>query len=228
MILTCESCSTQFSVSAEQLGAAGRRVKCSRCGNSWFQKPDAAEVPPSAEAAAPAAAAQASPAEEALAEPRRRNRPPVVIAEKPKAARLSHKLAAVAMLMIGAVLQTILILHYLGAGGTLLAGIGLRDSSSFRFEPLAFETLPGQGEKFTLALNGRVKNISDEAASAPPVRIALFDMHGRQVSELDYQFPEGMLAAGETASFQPKINNIPSAITRVKLDIGNSLERALR
>lgn len=225
MILTCESCSTQFSVTAEQLGEAGRRVKCSRCGHNWFQKPEATEAPAGAEAGA---AAAASPAEEALQEPRRRSRPPVVVAKGPKQARLGQKLAAVTMLMIGAVLQAVLALHYLGAGGTLLAGIGLGETRAFQFAPLTFEALPGQGDKFTLALSGEVKNTSSAALMAPPVRIALLDMHGRQISELDYRFPEGALAAGETISFQPKINNIPPSITRVKLDLGNSLERALR
>ena len=42
MHLICPSCETTFFVAPEQLGSAGRRVKCGSCGHNWHQEPPAA------------------------------------------------------------------------------------------------------------------------------------------------------------------------------------------
>ena len=40
MIITCPNCSTQFSLNADQLGDAGRYVRCAKCAHRWFAEPD--------------------------------------------------------------------------------------------------------------------------------------------------------------------------------------------
>ena len=69
MQIHCPTCATSYMVEPASLGAAGRTVRCSRCGTTWFAAaPAAAVVPPAAGAetiAAPAgtrAAAAAAPA----------------------------------------------------------------------------------------------------------------------------------------------------------------------
>ncbi len=37
MILTCPNCNSQFKVSIEALGNKGRSVRCSACGETWFE-----------------------------------------------------------------------------------------------------------------------------------------------------------------------------------------------
>ena len=49
MILTCPSCTTRFLLSAQVLAPDGRRVKCSNCGEEWFQLPDPDELVDNAE-----------------------------------------------------------------------------------------------------------------------------------------------------------------------------------
>ena len=44
MILTCPNCTTRFLLSAQVLAPEGRRVKCSACGEEWFQLPDPDEL----------------------------------------------------------------------------------------------------------------------------------------------------------------------------------------
>lgn len=39
MILTCPRCQTRFSLGESALGTDGRKVKCGRCAEVWFQKP---------------------------------------------------------------------------------------------------------------------------------------------------------------------------------------------
>jgi predicted Zn finger-like uncharacterized protein len=43
MILKCPSCQTQYKLSTEQLGVAGREVRCVTCSHTWFQLPE--EIP---------------------------------------------------------------------------------------------------------------------------------------------------------------------------------------
>ena len=38
MIIVCPQCNTKYSLSVKALGLKGKRVKCSNCGNEWFQK----------------------------------------------------------------------------------------------------------------------------------------------------------------------------------------------
>jgi predicted Zn finger-like uncharacterized protein len=44
MILTCPQCETRFLLSALVLAPGGRRVKCSNCGEIWFEEPDMKEL----------------------------------------------------------------------------------------------------------------------------------------------------------------------------------------
>ena len=37
MYIACPSCDTKFVILPEQIGASGRKVKCSKCGNIWHQ-----------------------------------------------------------------------------------------------------------------------------------------------------------------------------------------------
>lgn len=96
MTLTCPSCGARFRIAPEQLGPAGRRVRCGDCRHTWHQQPVAEAVaaeqagaraaaepfapgaapaepaPPKAaapKAAAPKAAAEAPPPTEAETEP---------------------------------------------------------------------------------------------------------------------------------------------------------------
>ncbi len=47
MILTCPNCKTAFSIPDGALGTDGRKVRCARCENRWFAKPeDIQDVPP--------------------------------------------------------------------------------------------------------------------------------------------------------------------------------------
>ena len=44
MILTCPKCESKFMLSAQALAPDGKRVKCSSCGETWFEEPDPDEL----------------------------------------------------------------------------------------------------------------------------------------------------------------------------------------
>jgi len=48
MILTCPNCATRYLVNPAKLRPGGRRVRCARCGETWFE-----EAPPQSEPDAP-------------------------------------------------------------------------------------------------------------------------------------------------------------------------------
>lgn len=61
MILTCPSCSTKFNVKDEALLPNGRKVRCSRCGNTWHATLDGGGAAPAKPAPPPAPAAAPKP-----------------------------------------------------------------------------------------------------------------------------------------------------------------------
>ena len=40
MIITCPGCGASFNVNPDALGAAGRKVRCSKCSHQWLALPD--------------------------------------------------------------------------------------------------------------------------------------------------------------------------------------------
>ncbi|MEC7028886.1 MAG: MJ0042-type zinc finger domain-containing protein [Pseudomonadota bacterium] len=40
MIITCDECHTRYVVPSQQIWEDGRRVRCTSCGNEWYQEPD--------------------------------------------------------------------------------------------------------------------------------------------------------------------------------------------
>src|SRR4051794_9203064 len=43
MILTCPQCATRYQIEDSKFPAGGRKVRCAKCGQQWFQEPPAPE-----------------------------------------------------------------------------------------------------------------------------------------------------------------------------------------
>ncbi len=46
MLIVCSRCTTGYDVRPQALGAAGRKVRCTRCGAEWIALPSAIPLPP--------------------------------------------------------------------------------------------------------------------------------------------------------------------------------------
>ena len=77
MILTCPSCATRYTVDAAKFPAAGRQVRCAKCGHNWFQPGPGPEeaAEPEILAPEPEPVREAAPAQESVPEPESAPRP---------------------------------------------------------------------------------------------------------------------------------------------------------
>src|ERR1043166_6631785 len=99
MILTCPSCDTRYSVDGSKFPAAGRTVRCAKCGHSWHQVGETPESEPAP--AAPEAMSESAPTTQAFesesVSPARKFAPPLVtVAEAVPRTPLGPKIAVVA------------------------------------------------------------------------------------------------------------------------------------
>jgi predicted Zn finger-like uncharacterized protein len=80
MILTCPECATRYDIDSAKFPAAGRKVRCKKCGHVWFQAGEASEAVPESVAAPTPIPAPAPVAEDTEAPP-----PATVAAPEPEA-----------------------------------------------------------------------------------------------------------------------------------------------
>jgi predicted Zn finger-like uncharacterized protein len=191
MILTCPECATSYFVDDSRIAGAGRTVKCSNCGARWTARPDGAEAaaPPSPpKPAPPPQAAAPPPVDEVVFEA-----PPVVVpltrARRSTASgREAHgkvlvwgaSAVAVVALIAGAIVFRAQVVQMLPASQKAYAGLGLPVSSlvieKVHAEP-AF-----QGGRPVLSVTGQLRNLRDDAAAAPALRVSLLDRFGKAVA----------------------------------------------
>lgn len=256
MILTCPNCQTQFSLSATALGAKGRKVKCSRCSHSWFQKPEEqpevvalkAEAANDTDAAiaavsdildagggapeAESSATETPSATDAILEQAEAVRPVVkpAAASAPPAPVMAGpwlKIATVAVWCLVLITGIFAAVPLLGHA-KLAYGLGLQPTHSFALEGMGMAVHPAKDKKLGLVFNGDVRSSAGETLPAPVVSITLYDHLDREMRTLDYSFPVANIEAGKTLAFDPKINNIPDSLSRVVLELGNAVEQKLR
>jgi predicted Zn finger-like uncharacterized protein len=242
MILTCSSCDTRYSVDGSKFPAAGRTVRCAKCGNSWHQ---GAETPEPEEAmAAPAAAAttpQATPAPAADAaapeadpdpypvntpSPTRTYAPAAAIAQ-PRAP-LGPTLAVVAgwagligvvlLIALGAVRyrQTVADIWPQSAG--VYSDMGLHVSANgidFRQVNYHRESEDGQ---MVLAVSGMIVNASSHALSVPQnVRITLSDASNHELYHWTFKPDATVLKPGQSVPFITRLSSPPAAARHLEV-----------
>lgn len=193
MILTCPECATSYFVDDSRISAAGRIVKCSNCGARWTALPEGAQGAPSPKpkpAPAPPPPAPPAPAATPVDEVVFDEPPPEPApVRKPAPARgdargkvvvLAASAVAIAGLIAAAILFRAQVVQLLPAAGGAYAGLGLPVSS------LAIEQVHAQagfqGGRPALSITGQLRNLRDEAADAPPLRVSLLDRMGKPVA----------------------------------------------
>lgn len=201
MIITCPSCSTRFQIADNALGPAGRKVRCAKCGENWWQDP----APIEAEAPLPAPEPADSPPEvPAIPERPREIRTPGVqwpeIRSEPPPWQLSDRGIRNGWILLGVFLLA-LVTGVLTAQGTL-TGVwpeSRRLYAALGMEPDAVapvfdmrETRARWEENGTvLLIEGRLVNLTEADQPYPEVRLVLRDASGAVIAAIPMRPGDG-------------------------------------
>jgi predicted Zn finger-like uncharacterized protein len=240
MILACPSCATRFNLDEQRLGGRARRVRCSRCKHEWVQAPESApapqptDVPPAAPPEPVVFAAAAEPAAMPPFEPERPDLremlPPPLSADDPLMVpqdrggghRRSRGVAIGWIVLILIVAGVIAILYVARdrvmeiwppsiQAYELLGLASLPSGAGLAIQDVTATTAPAaEGMPTVLAVKGRVVNISRATRRIPPLRASLRDPSGEEVRGWDFGLPRQMLAPGESADFDTRLDSPPT------------------
>jgi predicted Zn finger-like uncharacterized protein len=198
MILTCPECATSYFVDDSRIAGVGRTVKCSNCGARWTARPEGAEPQPAAPPSPAPAPATAAPLVDELVVDPRPAPPPRPLEPQPFRSGFSRiapsrrrgggspvvvwagSAVAAVVLIAAAILFRAQVVQMLPASQAAYAGLGMPVSS------LAIEKVRAdpafQGGRPVLAVSGQIRNLRDEPADAPPLKVSLLDRFGRPVA----------------------------------------------
>jgi predicted Zn finger-like uncharacterized protein len=237
MILTCTSCGTRYSVDGAKFPAAGRTVRCAKCGNSWHQ---AAETPaeplPETEVLSSAPARETRPAGDeakgfesfpaSTASPTRAFAPQPTVAEPRPSLWPMLKVAGGWALLIGSVLviaaaavryrQTIAVAWPQSAG--VYSSLGLHVNTSgidFRSVDYRRESEDGQ---VVLAVTGVIVNTGSRELAVPQtVRVTLSDASNHELYHWTFKPTATVLAPGQSVPFVTRLSSPPAAARHLEV-----------
>ncbi len=223
MIITCPSCATRYEIPPENLGAAGRMVRCTHCGHRWFVSPAAAGQPDEADeseaVATDAAADQRAvppPLDRApdLAKPDPSGRPRRPTAAGRSTAATLGWLAVLLFLLIltGLVLGRNELVALAPKTAPLYQRLGLPVTQAIGLElsGIVSERL-ADDDREVLRITGMVRNVAGTERTVPPLRIALLDADRNEVLATEIEAPQAVLADGASTRFSIDLAEPPPA-----------------
>jgi predicted Zn finger-like uncharacterized protein len=246
MILTCPACSTRYLVGDDAIGAAGRTVRCAKCGHTWHAEGVAAalsgEAPqaePKArgeEATAPeqdAAPAKVSAAEEAL-RPRLRPIPrgsglPALPGEyrRPVPWGWALLVLVVAGLIAGLMLGRDAIVGAWPAANRLYASLGYPaevPGVGLEFRNVASARVEEDGRP-VLVVRGLISNNTAVERAVPLVRVALKDEGDRIVQQWSFKPDAVTIGPGEGLPFETRLVDPSDRARGLTIEFAPSPER---
>jgi len=235
MILTCPQCATRYQVDGAKFPAAGRNVRCAKCGNVWHQLGPVPEPDPEAELMVeePPARRQPEPEpsyEAAPADPHAHSFVPTRSAAEetevaaPPRARTSWlgriALATGWLLLSGLVLaigwvvinfrENVAI--YVPQTASFYAAAGLPVSPrGMDLTDIGYNQKTEDGQR-VLTVTGRIINRSTHELSVPPVRVVLFDTDRHELYRWTTVAGASSLKAGAVTNFHARLASPPSAM----------------
>ncbi|CAO3411386.1 MJ0042-type zinc finger domain-containing protein [Azospirillum largimobile] len=217
MIVSCPTCSTRYTLSDESLGTDGRKVRCARCGHTWWQMPERAD-PELVVADAPT---EIRPAKAAKPAAKTKVKPPKAPRTKPARSTV-----------IGFALLGVLV------AGTVAGGYFGRDAIVRSWPPAAllYETIgmqaepPGfglelrnirseqkmEGGKTVLMLEGEIANTTDVERALPPLNAIAFGPEHKPLQSWTIEPSAPVLLPGAVVSFHHSQPD-PGPVTEVTI-----------
>jgi predicted Zn finger-like uncharacterized protein len=215
MILNCPSCGTRFLIDPALLEPDGRKVRCGRCGHSWFQDRPAPSEAVAAVAEAPSGSA--IPRLQAFDEARRsasEGRRAALPGPAPSrglsriAAGWIALVALLAALIAGALFERERIIALVPEAAELYQMAGL--------QPAPAPAMVGQGLELrdvtsvkrlvdgqqTLLIEGAIVNASDQLQPVPQLRASVTDAGGGELTHWFFSANSKELEPGGSTTFQ--------------------------
>ena len=213
MILTCPECATRYFVGDDQVGAAGRTVKCKACGHRWMARaePDldlsisgdegAVAVEPSTLNPEPAPL-DALPGEEL----------PKVFRAKAQTERRVREAATTGIVWAGMTAMLVVlgiaafvmrdsVVQVWPKAASAYAAVGIEvNRIGLEVEDIRFEPALQDGHA-ALSVSGVIRNIRSEPVTAPPLQISLINKQDKRVMAKIAQAADPVIPAGETRHF---------------------------
>jgi predicted Zn finger-like uncharacterized protein len=220
MILTCTSCDTRYSVDGSKFPAAGRTVRCAKCGHSWHQAAETAELEPASLAVDSAPEAPVSEPIDGGISPTRSFAPPSAVPEpRPP---LAPKLAVVAgwiglfavvlLIAFAAVKYRQHIASIWPQSAGVYSSLGLPvNVSGLDFRKLDYRRDTEDGQA-VLVVSGEIINTSARQLPVPQtIRVTLSGADKRELYHWTFKPNVTVLAPGQSAPFMTRLASPPSA-----------------
>jgi predicted Zn finger-like uncharacterized protein len=248
MILTCPECATRYDTETAKFPAAGRKVRCAKCGHVWHQvgpqlEPDpelfgvvAHEAEQQPEPVPAIRAESVPPRRSAFApEPGPGPGPEHSTAEKTKAAKTWESQWTRAGAMFGWVglAGVILVICWSAVSyrqqiatvwpqsASLFARLGMAvNIRGIEFVDVRHANQREDGQP-VLLITGMLKNVGMREIPVPPIRVTVSDAAAHILYGRNFMPKARELAAGETMPFRVRLSNPPAAARHVNLRLAD-------
>ena len=216
MIITCESCSTQFAVPANAIPPGGRKVKCVKCAHVWHQNPLEDLVDTSKIEKAP---------KEVKPVPKGSSLP--VVRRQLKATG-GQKFAFVFFLVCALLAASIAYRDHIPQLKPLYDALGMKSTEGLVFS--SFKTEREKVEnKWKFIINTMITNESNETRNVPNIQVTAYSSGGNVLGQKKKIDMSGItLEPGEEYLLEREIFGISGSAHELKMDIGNSWELMFR
>jgi predicted Zn finger-like uncharacterized protein len=234
MILTCPNCATRYFLPDEQVGRAGRTVKCTNCATTWraeaAEEPLALQEPPPQ----PALASQTPfPSSPSLETDTLSGLPADRLSQAFRAKALEQKkvreAAATGAIWAGLAAALVLIVALAAVFRVDVVRLWPKTASAYAAVGLAVnptgliieqvKAAPGaDGGHPAVMISGVVRNIADRSVNAPPLRVSLLSKDGHSVARTlaDAPAPDP-IQPGDTRRFTVSMLDPPKTASDVEV-----------
>lgn len=233
MIVTCPVCSTRYRLDPSLLTEEGHRVRCTACGEVWFQEPEAESLPEAGESVsvmeeiiepAPPPPSPPEPPKkreedsfqkvmESIPDSVRPELGPGLLPQtRPAPRKTAFAAGALASLLLfsaifaGLTTQRDGLVMRWPPAALMFDALGLPfhlPGQNMTLEGLKVETVGDSQNGFHLALSGRVINLKSTPIALVPLHVTALRAGDTEGEEWLYEFPEGTLKAESEIPFGP-------------------------
>jgi predicted Zn finger-like uncharacterized protein len=243
MILTCPECASSYFVDDSKVGAAGRVVRCAACGARWtarneealdlFEEPSAADLAADTNLTALDGAANAADDSETPVDKLPGEELPKVFRARADAERRLKEAKTTGIIWGGMVAVMVVMLVGAGVFRMNVAHLWPSTAGAYAFarmpvnnvglvvEDLKAEPTMENGHA-AVTITGVLRNITDHAVAAPPLRVALLNGHDKRVAGKLAAAADPLIPPSQTRHFAVTVLDPPR--TAKTLEIGFALE----